>query len=49
MRIEWRAGVTAVLLMMFGGAIAAEPQQCRRTVPANIEVAHDLARVLERI
>lgn len=49
MRIEWWAGVTAVLLLMFGGAIAAEPQQCRRTLPANLEVAHDLARVLERI
>lgn len=49
MRIEWWAGVTAVLLLMFGGTIAAEPQQCRRTLPANIEVAHDLARVLERI
>lgn len=49
MRIESRVGVTVVLLVMFCGAIAAEPQQCRRTVPANIDVAHDLARVLERI
>jgi hypothetical protein len=49
MRIEPWVGVTVVLLMMFCGAIAAEPQPCRRTVPANIDVAHDLARVLERI
>ena len=51
MRIEPWVGVTVVLLMvvMFCGPIAAEPQQCRRTVPANIEIAHDLARVLERI
>lgn len=49
MRIEPWVGVTVVLLVMFCGAIAAEPQQCRRTIPANIVVAHDLARVLERI
>jgi hypothetical protein len=50
MRIESWVGVTIILLvMMFCGASAAEPQQCRRTIPANIEVAHDLARVLERI
>jgi hypothetical protein len=49
MRIEWWAGVTAVFLMMLCGVIAAEPQQCRRTVPANIDVTHDLVRVLERI
>jgi hypothetical protein len=49
MRIESWVGVRAVLLVMFCGAIAAEPQQCRRTLPPNIEVAHDLARVLERI
>jgi hypothetical protein len=48
MRIESWVGVV-VLLVMFGAVIAAEPQQCRRTIPANIDVAHDLARVLERI
>ena len=49
MRIESWVGVTVVLLMMCWGVTAAEPQQCRRTIPANIDVAHDLARVLERI
>ena len=49
MRVKLWAGVTAVLLVMFCGAVAAEPQQCRRTLPANMVVAHDLARVLQRI
>ena len=50
MRIESWVGVTAVLLLMFGGAIAAEPQQCRRSpLPSNVELAHDLERVLGRI
>ena len=50
MRIESWVGVTAVLLLMFGGAIAAEPQQCRRSpIPSNVELAHDLEQVLERI
>jgi hypothetical protein len=50
MRIESRVGVTAVLLLMFGGAIAAEPQQCRRSpLPANVELASDLGRTLGRI
>lgn len=49
MRIESWVGVTAVLLMIFCGAVAAEPQPCRRTIPANIDVPHDLARVLQRI
>ena len=47
MRIESWVGVTAVLLLMFGGAIAAEPQQCRRSpIPSNVELAHDLEQVL---
>jgi hypothetical protein len=50
MQIGSAVGVTAVLLMMFGGAIAAGPQQCRRSpLPSNVELAHDLAQVLERI
>ena len=49
MRIESWVGVTAALLVIFCGAIAAEPQPCRRTIPANIDVTHDLARVLQRI
>ncbi len=48
MRIESWVGVTAVLLLICGGRIAAEPQQCRR-IPPNVELALDLARVLERI
>ena len=50
MRIESWVCVTAVLLLMLGGAIAAEPQQCRRSpIPSNVELAHDLERVLGRI
>jgi hypothetical protein len=49
MRIGSGVGVTVSLLVVFCGAIAAEPQQCPRTIPANIQVAHDLARVLEDI
>jgi len=50
MRIEWWVGVAAVLLLMFGGTIAAEPQQCRRSaMPSNVELAHDLDRALGRI
>ena len=50
MRIESWVNATVVLLVMFGGAMAAEPQQCRRSpIPANVELAHDLERVLERI
>jgi hypothetical protein len=49
MRIESWVGVTAVLLLMLGGAIAAEPQQCRLSpLPANIELPRDLARVAAR-
>ena len=41
MRIEFRVGVTAVLLVMFGGAFAAEPQQCRLSpLPANVQLLH---------
>ena len=47
MRIDSWVGVTATLLAMFSGVIAAEPQQCRRNpLPANVDLAHDLARVL---
>jgi hypothetical protein len=50
MRIESWVGVTAALLLMFGRAIGAEPQQCHLTsLPANIELPRDLGRVLERI
>ncbi len=50
MRIDVRASVTAVLLVILGGAIAAEPQQCRlSSLPVNVEMPRDLARVLERI
>ena len=50
MRIELRVGVTAVLLLMFGGAIGGEPQRCRCSpLPSNVELAHDLERVLGRI
>ena len=50
MRIESWVGVTAVLLLMFGGAIAAEPQQCLRSpMPSNVDIPRDLERMLERI
>lgn len=50
MRIESWAGVTVLLLALFGGSIAAGPQQCRLSpLPANVELAQDLARVLTRI
>ena len=50
MRIEWRVGVTAVLLLMLSGAIAGEPQQCLRSpIPSNVELSHDLEQMLERI
>src|SRR5262245_52375966 len=49
MRIESWVGMV-VLLVMFGGAIAAEPEQCRLSpLPANVELAQDLARVLRRV
>jgi len=53
MRIESWVGMT-VVLMMFCGAIEAErggvPQQCRlSSLPANVELEQDLARVLQRI
>jgi hypothetical protein len=47
--MEWWAALTMAMLMVFRGSMGAEPQQCRRTLPANIVVAHDLARVLQRI
>lgn len=50
MRIESWVGATAVLLLMFGGAIGAEPQQCRRTLlPANVDLPCDLERTIRRI
>ena len=50
MRIESWVGVTVVLLVMFGGAIAADPQQCRPAVLlANVEAASDLERAIRRI
>jgi hypothetical protein len=40
----------AILLLILGGAIGAEPQQCLlSSLPANVELPRDLARVLERI
>jgi hypothetical protein len=50
MRIESWVGVAAVLLLMFGGTIAADTQQCRRSpIPSNVELARDLEQVLARI
>ena len=50
MRTESWVGVTAMLLMMFVGAIGAKQQQCRQpSIPTNIDVPRDLERVLERI
>ena len=50
MRIESWAGATVLVLALFSGSIAAEQQQCRLSpLPANVELAHDLARVLQRI
>jgi hypothetical protein len=43
MGIESTVGMTAVLLAMFGGVIAAEPQPCRRSpLPANVDLPRDL-------
>ncbi len=50
MRIESRAGVTAVLLLMVGGAMAAESQQCRRSVlPANVQLLHSIEQAIQFI
>jgi hypothetical protein len=50
MRIESWLGAATVLLVMFGRIVAAEPQQCRRSpIPSNVELAHDLEKVLARI
>ena len=50
MRTESRVGVTALLLMMFVGAIGAEQRQCHQSaIPANVDVPRDLERILERI
>jgi hypothetical protein len=43
MRIESKVGVTVVLLVAFGGAIAAERQQCRVSpLPSNVHFLHDI-------
>jgi len=51
MRIELCLGVTAVLLLMFGGAMAADEQQrcLRPPLPANVDMPRDLERVIRRI
>ena len=50
MKMESRVGVTTVLLMMFGGAIAAEPQQCRPfQLPANVQLLHDIEDAIQFI
>lgn len=50
MRMESWVGMTAVLLAMFGGVIAAEPQQCRRSpLPANVEFPRDLEPMIRRV
>jgi hypothetical protein len=51
MRIESWVGVTAVLLLMIGGAMAADEQQrCLPSpLPANVDMPCDLARVIRRI
>ena len=49
MRIEGWVGVTAVILAMFGGVIAAEPQRCLTPLPANVNLPRDLERAITRI
>ena len=51
MRIEsWVGAAVVVLVLLSGSVIADEPQQCHRSpLPPNIDLAHDLARVLARI
>jgi hypothetical protein len=50
MRIESWVGVTTVLLLVLGGAIAAEPQQrLRSPIPSNVDLPHDLEQTLERV
>ena len=51
MRIEsWVGAAAVVLVLLSGSVIADEPQQCHRSpLPPNIDLAHDLARVLARI
>jgi hypothetical protein len=50
MRIESWVGVTAVLLLLRGGVVAAEQQQCRR-VPllANVRLLHDIDDAIRSI
>ena len=50
MRIESWVGVTAVLLLMFGGVDRRRQQQCRRSpLPANVELLHDIERAIRFI
>jgi len=50
MRVESWVGAIAMFLMVFGGAIAAEPQCRRRSpLPANVFLLHDIAEPLARI
>jgi hypothetical protein len=49
MRVESWVGVTAMFLVVFGAAIAAE-QQCRHCfLPANVFLLHDIEAPLQRI
>jgi len=50
MGIGSRVGMTAVLLVMLGGVMTAELQQCRRSpLPANVDLPRDLETVVRRI
>jgi hypothetical protein len=50
MRVLSWAGVTTVCLLLCGGAISAEEQQClRRQLPSNVEFTAGLAQVVQRI
>lgn len=50
MRIDSWVGVTAGLLLLFGGVIAAESQQCLRSpLPANVHLLHDIERAIQSI
>ena len=49
MRVESWVGVTAMVLVVFGAAIAAD-QQCRCSfLPANVFLLHDIEEPLQRI
>jgi hypothetical protein len=50
MRIGLRIGATAALLAIFGGVMAAEPQQCRLTqLPVNVDLPRNLEQSIRRI